>query len=111
TITLNSDLILGVGGAGTSSDAGSALDGAADSNPFTVTISKILYSCAPVTGDSISITRNSLVVATLFGSGELDLSAKGIVDTDQATHDIVVTFTGSGGTVYLKLKKATGYGD
>lgn len=76
-----------------------------------VTIDKIFYSVSPVSGASITITRNTVAIATLFGSGEINLNANGMTDDEQPAHDITVTFAGTGGTVYLKLKKVEGYGD
>jgi hypothetical protein len=75
----------------------------------TVHISKILFCVSPVSGASITVTRNSVAEATLFGSGEFDFSANGMAESHNATHDITVTFAGTGGTVYLKLKKVDGY--
>lgn len=74
-----------------------------------VSISKILFSVSPVAGASISILRGATTEATLFGSGEFDLSANGMAEDHSPTTDITVTFTGTGGTVYLKLRKTTGY--
>jgi len=76
-----------------------------------VAIDKIMWSTSPVAGASITLTRNSEAIAVLFGSGEMDLNAKGMTDDSQAAYDIVCTFAGTGGTAYLKLKKVSGFGD
>ena len=77
-----------------------------------VTIEKMLWSNSPVAGAYMTVVRNSELIAQLFSSGEMDLSAKGMADDRQSGKDIVVTFVGgSGGVIYLKFKKRTGYGD
>lgn len=96
TIDLQTDLLLG----------SESLDASQ-----TVNIDKVFWSVGYAAGNSVTITRNSVAIATLFGSGEMNLNANGMVDDHNNTHDIVVTFAGTGGTVYLKLKKTKGYGD
>jgi hypothetical protein len=76
-----------------------------------VAIEKIMWSVSPVSGASMTITRNAEAVAVLYGSGEMDLNARGMTDDTHAAYDIGVAFAGSGGTAYLKLKKVSGYGD
>ncbi len=74
-----------------------------------VNIDKLVWSVSPVAGASITITRNAVAIATLFGSGEMNLSAFGMTDDQLNTYDITVTFASTGGTLYMKLKKLTGY--
>lgn len=73
-----------------------------------VTIEKVLWSVQTGSG-SLTVTRNSEAVLTLFGSGEMDLNAKGMVEDQNNSHDIAVAFAGSGGTCFLKLRKVDGY--
>lgn len=95
TITLNTDLKLSSETLGTPK----------------VNIDKIFWSVSPVAGASITITRDSVAIATLYGSGELNLNANGMTDDEKNVNDILVTIAGTGGSVYLKLKKVEGYGD
>jgi hypothetical protein len=76
-----------------------------------VEINKILWSTAPVAGSSITLTRGGVVIAALFGSGEMNLNAMGMTEDDLDTAALVVTMVGTAGTIYLKLKKTNGYGD
>lgn len=57
-----------------------------------------------------TITRNSVVIATLSGahSGSLDFTSAEFRDSVGNTSDIVVTTTGQM-EVWLKLRKVTGY--
>lgn len=76
-----------------------------------VNIDKILWTTSPVSGAYITITRNATIVAALYGTGEMNLNALGMTEDQLNTDNITVTFVGTGGTCYLKLKKTTGYGD
>jgi len=73
-----------------------------------VTIEKLLWSVQTGTG-SMSVTRNSEAVLTVYGTGEMDLNAKGMVEDQNNSFDIVVAFGGSGGSCFLKLRKVDGY--
>src|SRR5574343_533634 len=64
-----------------------------------VSIEKLLWSVSHSAG-TLTITRNSEVIATLYGTGEMDLNAKGMVEDSQSGSDLVVAFAGSGGTVF-----------
>lgn len=62
------------------------------------------------TGGNILITRNAIEIYNLYtNTGEFDLSGNGgILDTTQSTSNIVVTIT-TGGTIFLTLRKLSGY--
>lgn len=68
-----------------------------------VTIAKVKAS----TGNSITLTRNGVTVAALYGSDVLD-EADWVI-TDQNTHDITVTFVSGPGMVLLELTKQEGF--
>ncbi len=68
----------------------------------TVYITAVLTS----TNDSIKIQRNSVTVSDLYGNNQF-IEAEWTL-TDQATHDIITTFTGPG-TIVMHLKKVNGY--
>lgn len=74
-----------------------------------VDIQKIMWSVSPIAGAAATLTRNSVVLCTLCGTGELNLNANGMSENEGHASDIVVTFIGTGGTVWLKLKKISGY--
>ena len=76
-----------------------------------VDIAKIMWSQAAGSTNYITITRNSVVICLLYNSGEMDFNAKGMSEDEGHGSDIVVTFVGAPGTIYMKLKKTTGYGD
>lgn len=76
-----------------------------------VNIDKVFWSIAPSTTNFITITRNSVVIATLFSTGEMNLNAMGMTEDEGNGSDIVITFAGGAGNIYLKLKKVEGYGD
>ena len=90
TISLATDLV-GSGDALTSGGTPTAI------------ISKVKTS----TANHVHITRNSVNVATFFGSDVIDESDW--VLTDQPTHDIVVTFNGGAGMVLIEITKISGY--
>ena len=90
TISLATDLV-GSGDALTSGGTPTAI------------ISKVKTS----TANHVHITRNSVNVATFFGSDVIDESDW--VLTDQPTHDIVVTFNGGAGMVLIEIAKISGY--
>lgn len=56
----------------------------------------------------ITITRNSVVIWDLFGTGDLDFN--GYADTEENDSDIVVTFNNGDGTVIIETSKISGYG-
>jgi hypothetical protein len=56
----------------------------------------------------ITITRDSIVIWDLFGSGELDFH--GFSDTEQNDADIVINFNNGHGTIIVELAKVSGYG-
>lgn len=58
------------------------------------------------TAANIKLTRNSVVVGHYFLNGVIESNDFAI--SDQATHDIVVTFGGAG-MIILHLKKVSGY--
>jgi hypothetical protein len=98
TITLNTNLY--------SATAGD-LTGASGS----VEIAKVMWCVSPVSGAFVTITRASDVLY-LYGTGEFNLNANGMLENDSPLNDITVTFSGAGGgTVFMKLKKTSGYGD
>lgn len=90
TITLNSDLI----GAGDALTAG----GTPTANITTIKSSTL---------NSITIVRNAVTVAALYGSDVLDQPE--FTTADQNTFDIVVTFVGGAGTIWLDITKVSGY--
>ena len=90
TITLNSDLV----GTGDALTAGGTP---------TANISMIKSS----TLNSITVVRNSVTVAALYGADLLDQPEFTL--TDQNTSDIVVTFVGGAGAIWLDITKVAGY--
>lgn len=62
------------------------------------------------TGESITLTRNSVVVMKLFtNTGEFDLGGNGgFADYTQSDQNIAVTIAGDG-VIFLTLRKAGGY--
>ncbi len=56
----------------------------------------------------ITITRNSVVIWDLFGTGDLDFN--GCADTEENDSDIIVTFNNGDGTVIIETSKVSGYG-
>lgn len=68
-----------------------------------VNIAKVKAS----TGNSITLVRNSVTVAALYGSDILD-EADWVI-TDQNTHDITVTFVSGPGMILLELTKVEGF--
>lgn len=75
----------------------------------TVTLIGVTWFCSSGNTDSVNITRNGVSVMNLFQNGQFDLSQNnGISDNTNATSDIVVTISGTGGC-YLVLRKVTGY--
>lgn len=90
TITLNSDLV----GSGDALTAGGTP---------TANISLIKTSSL----NSITVARNGVSVATLYGSDVIDQPE--FVLNDQNTSDIVVTFNTGGGMILLDITKVAGY--
>ena len=68
----------------------------------------IITQVAFTSSSSITLTRNSVVVANYHGTGVFADSE--FVVIDQPSSDIVVTFAGAG-MINLKLKKVDGYTD
>ena len=57
--------------------------------------------------EKIIITRNGTVVMELMGQGGFDLSGNGgLIDSQEAAHDLVCTGTG---WMYITLRKTGGY--
>ena len=90
TITLNSDLV----GSG---------DALTSGGTPTANISMIKSS----TLTSITVVRNSVTVAALYGADVLDQPEFTLAD--QNTADIVVTFVGGAGAIWLDITKVAGY--
>ena len=83
-----------------------ALDGATQ----TVNITGLQWSGAP--DGIITITRNSVVIATLqtTAAGALEMNGQMMIpDTIENTQDIVVTISGAQSECWIKLRKAGGY--
>jgi hypothetical protein len=90
TITLNTDLV----GSGDALTAGGTP---------TANISMIKSS----TLNSITVARNGTTVAALYGADLLDQPE--FVQADSNTSDIVVTFVGGAGAIWLDITKVAGY--
>jgi hypothetical protein len=90
TITLNSDLV----GTGDALTAGG-----------TPTANIAMIKCS--TANHIHVTRNSVQVATIYGTDTIDQPE--FVLADQNTFDIVVSFQGGAGMVLLDITKVAGY--
>ena len=77
-----------------------------------VAIDKMMWTVSPVAASYVKIERGATLICNLHATGEMDLNSRGITDDAGYTSDIKVTFVGgSGGVIYLKLKKRAGYGD
>jgi hypothetical protein len=73
-----------------------------------VSIAFASWAVSPAAADVITVTRNSIVILTLYQNGQLDFSGNGgFADNIAAINDIVVTSVGTG-QLYLTLRK-TGY--
>ena len=86
--------------------ASQALDGATQ----TVNIAGLVWTGA--SGGVITITRNSVVVATLQASpsGAIDFTGQMMIpDTVGNTQDIVVTISGAQAECWIRLRKVSGY--
>ena len=59
-------------------------------------------------GDTATITRNSVTIYYLSGTGKMEFM--GWSDNEENGSDIVVDFTGGQGAVVLELAKISGYG-
>ena len=90
TITLNSDLV----GAG---------DALTSGGTPTANIAMIKSS----TLNSITVVRNAVTVAAMYGGDLIDQPE--FVLADQSTFDIVVTFQGGAGMILLDITKVAGY--
>lgn len=96
TITLATDLLA----------SSQALDGATQ----TVNITGFQWSGAP--DGVITVTRNSVVIATLqtTAAGALEMNGQMMIpDTIENTQDIVITISGAQSECWIKLRKAGGY--
>lgn len=82
---------------------GSGFEALTTGGTVRVNIAKVKAS----TGNSITLVRNSVTVAALYGSDILD-EADWVI-TDQNTHDIVVTFNSGPGMILLELTKVSGF--
>ena len=71
-----------------------------------VNIAKMHWFCA--SGGSITITRNSVTIATLTGSGFTDWY--GFADNTENDQNIDVAVAGGVGQVILELSKISGFG-
>lgn len=60
------------------------------------------------TGGSISVIRDEITVATLYGSGEMRLDELGHSIANSATSNITVTIA-TGGTCFLEVSKTATY--
>ena len=82
-----------------------ALDGA------TQTVNIVSVSFTGLTGSTITITRDTTNILTMYaeGSDTLDFAGMGFVDTIENTKDIVVTIAGAEAQCYLTLRKVSGY--
>ena len=70
-----------------------------------VQITQVAWACSPGGTDAITVTRNGVVILTLYQNGELDFGGSGgFVDNIQEGSDIVVTSVGTG-QLYLTLRK------
>lgn len=90
TIALNTDLV----GAG---------DALTSGGTPTANISMVKTSSL----NSITITRNSTVIAAFYGSDSTDQPE--FIFSDAPTNDIIVTFVGGGGMILLDITKVAGY--
>lgn len=78
--------------------------------PPTVNIAGVTWLGEPTA--IITITRGTTVVMTLpcTGANEMDLTGQDLPpDTVENLEDLLVTFEGGVGQVYIKLRKASGY--
>jgi hypothetical protein len=83
-----------------------ALDGA------TQTVNIAGYKWHGLSGSSITLTRNSVAIATIPADAPHDMDMAeggGFVDTEENTSDIVVTIGGAAAQLYLKVRKVGGY--
>ena len=83
---------------------------ALDGDTQSVSISGLQWSGA--TDGIISITRNSVVVATLqtTAAGALEMNGQMMIpDSTESTSDIVVTISGAQSELWMRLKKNSGY--
>jgi hypothetical protein len=83
---------------------------AKDGDTQTVNIAGLVWTGA--SGGVITITRNSVVVATLQAapSGAIDFTGQMMIpDTISNTSDIVVTISGAQAECWIRLRKVSGY--
>lgn len=93
---------------------------AVDAGVYTITLANLATTAAETvssasirsilwsTGNSITITRNALNVATLYNSGEWKLSEIGANIATNNTSSIVITITTTG-SIVLELAKESTY--
>jgi archaellum component FlaF (FlaF/FlaG flagellin family) len=103
TNTLRSTSIIRVVDAGTYTVPVANLAVDANENVTSASIRRVMWS----TGGSISVTRNSIPLLSLHGSGDMRLSDSGHVVANSSTSDIVITVTTSGSAVLEISKQAT----
>ena len=78
----------------------------------TPTVNIAGFVCTGSVDSEITITRGGAVIATLLPSAmaAIDFSASGLIpDPIGNTSDIVVSFTGTKGEVWINVKKVAGY--
>lgn len=102
TNTLRNTSIIRVVDAGTYTVAVEDLSSDANEVVSSASIKRVMWS----TGGSISVTRNSVPLLSLHGSGDMRLSDSGHTIANNSTSDIVITVTTSGSAVFEVSKQA-----
>jgi len=103
TNTLRNTSIIRVVEAGTYTIALTDLSSDANEVVSSASIKRIMWS----TGGNISVTRNSVPLLSLHGSGDMRLSDSGHTIANNSTSSIVITVTTSGSAVFEVSKQAT----
>jgi hypothetical protein len=103
TNSVRSSSIIRVEGAGTTNVSLANLSTSAAETVNSANIKRVTWS----TNGSISITRNSVPLLTLFGNGEMRLSEYGHVIANNNTQTISIVVTGAGSVVMEVTKEAT----
>ena len=103
TNTLRNTSIIRVVDAGTYTVPVADLSSDANEVVSLASIKRVMWS----TGGSISVTRNSVPLLSLHGSGDMRLSDSGYSIANNSTSDIVITVTTSGSAVFEVSKQAT----
>ncbi len=98
---------------------GSSIIRVVDAGTYTVPVANLAYDSNEVvsaasikrvmwsTGGNVSLTRNSVPLLSLYGSGDMRLSDSGHVIANNSTSDIVITVTTNGSAVFEVTKQAT----